>query len=161
MAGQETQPRDTEGYQPGIRTQLEKSMVEKAILDYRKLYNIPASKKNLGLGHGVLKKGSKTLEYSRNIVESGRPDALVEVFQPIVVAGRKDAAWLRNTDSEYKILNRIANEFGAVRGQVYNDVTGTILIGSEWPYCVSYRGIIHQFHAMFPKVEIILIDGIK
>lgn len=68
---------------------------------------------------------------------------------------------LRNTDSEYKMLNQLAQDLGGSRGNVYPNITGEIKIISELEYCVSCQGIIHQFNEMFPNIKLILIDGVK
>jgi The BURPS668_1122 family of deaminases len=68
---------------------------------------------------------------------------------------------LRTTDSEYKMLNRLANNFGATSGSVYPNATGTLRIVSERAYCPSCQGVIQQFNNMFPNVKLILVDGVR
>ena len=46
-------------------------------------------------------------------------------------------------------------------GEVIEDVTGSLKIVSENPYCASCQGVIQQFSDMFPNIEITLIDGVK
>ena len=48
-----------------------------------------------------------------------------------------------------------------VSGEVIEDVTGSLKIVSENPYCASCQGVIQQFSDMFPNIEITLIDGVK
>ncbi|MEB3016039.1 deaminase domain-containing protein [Capnocytophaga ochracea] len=64
-------------------------------------------------------------------------------------------------DSEYKMLNRLANELGAEKGRVYGKMQGELKIISELEYCKSCTGIIQQFNEMFPNIKLILVDGVK
>jgi hypothetical protein len=84
-----------------------------------------------------------------------------QIFEAIEVQGANGGSWLRNTDSEYKMLNDLADKLGGVKGQVKSDVTGTLKIVSENPYCTSCQGVIQQFSDMFPNIEIKLIDGVR
>jgi hypothetical protein len=84
-----------------------------------------------------------------------------QIFEAIEVTGSNGATWLRNTDSEYKMLNRLASDLGGVRGQTYRNITGELKIVSENPYCASCQGIIQQFNQMFPNIKLILVDGAK
>lgn len=99
------------------------------------------------------------------MVRSGAADDIVEIFDAVPVNSQNvingDNAWMRTTDSEYKMLNRLAKELGAVKGKVYKEITGEIKIISERPYCPSCTGIIQQFNEMYPNVNLILIDGAK
>lgn len=70
-------------------------------------------------------------------------------------------AWLRTTDSEYKMLNQLVNELGAEKGKVYKDIIGELKIISERAYCPSCQGVIQQFNEMFPNIKLILIDNVK
>ncbi len=84
-----------------------------------------------------------------------------QIFDAIDVIGGKGNAWLRNTDSEFKMLNDLASKLGGVAGEKFPDITGTLKVVSENPYCASCRGIIQQFNEMFPNIKLILIDGAK
>ena len=84
-----------------------------------------------------------------------------QIFDAIEVQGANGGSWLRNTDSEYKMLNDLAEKLGGVKGQVKSDITGTLKIVSENPYCTSCQGVIQQFSEMFPNIEIKLIDGVR
>jgi len=100
------------------------------------------------------------------LVRSGAPDTDVDqIFEPLAVNSQNqingENAWVRTTDSEYKMLNRFANEFGAQPGKIYPDATGTLTIVSERTYCPSCAGVIQQFNEMFPNINLILIDGVK
>lgn len=82
------------------------------------------------------------------------------IFDAIEATGT-NGTWKRITDSEYRMLNDLAEQLGAVRGQNYPDITGTLKIVSQNPYCESCQGVIKQFSEMFPNIEITLIDGIQ
>ena len=82
------------------------------------------------------------------------------IFDAIEATG-SSGTWLRITDSEYRMLNDLAKKLKAVKGGKYLDVTGTLKIVSENPYCTSCQGVIQQFSEMFPNIEIKLIDGIR
>jgi len=77
--------------------------------------------------------------------------------------GSGGASWLRDTDSEYKMLNDIARKLepNATVGDVYTSHSGEVKIISEIAYCTSCSGIIQSFSDMFPSVKVVLIDGIK
>lgn len=84
-----------------------------------------------------------------------------QILSAIEVQGSNGAAWLRNTDSEYKMLNQLASDLGAAKGGKYAGITGELKVVSENPYCASCQGIIQQFNEMFPDIKLILIDGAK
>lgn len=71
--------------------------------------------------------------------------------------------WSRNTDSEYRMLNKLALLLkpNAKLREKYFEFTGTLKIISENAYCTSYQGIIQQFNNMFPEINIVLIDATK
>lgn len=71
--------------------------------------------------------------------------------------------WSRNTDSEYRMLNKLALLLkpNAKLGEKYFEFTGTLKIISENAYCTSCQGIIQQFNNMFPEINIVLIDATK
>jgi hypothetical protein len=86
----------------------------------------------------------------------------IHIFQAIVkVEGASGSAWLRITDSEYRMLNNLASDLGGKSGNTYSAIQGELKIVSENPYCISCQGIIQQFNEMFPNVKLILIDGVK
>ena len=85
----------------------------------------------------------------------------VHIFDAISVQGGSGNAWLRITDSEYRMLNKLADDLGGIKGNSYPNITGEFKIVSEKPYCVSCQGIIQQFHDMFPNITLILVDGTK
>lgn len=84
----------------------------------------------------------------------------IHIFDAIEATG-SSGSWVRITDSEYRMLNQLASDLKAVKGGKYPDVTGTLKIVSENPYCTSCQGVIQQFSDMFPNIEITLIDGIR
>jgi len=55
-----------------------------------------------------------------------------------------DGAWIRTTDSEFKMLNRLANDLKATKGGIYPNITGELKVVSERPYCPSCAGVIQQ-----------------
>ena len=69
--------------------------------------------------------------------------------------------WKRCTDSEFKMLNKLALDLKAERGKVYDTVTGSVLIVSERKFCPSCTDVISQFKTMFPKVDCTLIDNVS
>ncbi len=84
-----------------------------------------------------------------------------QIFEPVPATGTS-GTWLRDTDSEFKMLNDLAKRLGGVKGgSKITSVEGSIKIVSENPYCASCAGVIQQFHNMFPKINLILVDGIK
>ncbi|MFY0600435.1 MAG: hypothetical protein JXR03_12250 [Cyclobacteriaceae bacterium] len=89
---------------------------------------------------------------------SGPADPNIEpqIFDATEVGG-----WVRNTDSEFKMLNKLADDLGGVKGQTYPHVNGTLKIVSERAYCASCQGVIQQFNEMFPNIELILVDGVR
>lgn len=84
-----------------------------------------------------------------------------KIFTAIEVEGAGGKTWLRTTDSEYKMLNKLASDLGGTTGSVKPNVIGEFKIVSENPYCASCSGIIQQFNQMFPNVKLILVDGAK
>ncbi|MDR1203628.1 MAG: hypothetical protein LBL58_18625, partial [Tannerellaceae bacterium] len=84
----------------------------------------------------------------------------IHIFRAIEAEGA-GGAWLRITDSEYRMLNDLAYKLGGKAGVRYPNVHGEIKIISELPYCNSCQGIIQQFNEMFPNIKLILIDGVK
>jgi The BURPS668_1122 family of deaminases len=81
-----------------------------------------------------------------------------QIFEALNVTGGAGNVWLRNTDSEYKMLNKLASDLGGFKN---TSIYGELKIISENMYCASCRGIIGQFHEMFPNIKLILIDGAK
>nr|WP_255313458.1 deaminase domain-containing protein [Flavobacterium hibernum] len=74
-----------------------------------------------------------------------------------------DVKWTRNTDSEFRMLNKLALslEPNAKITDQFLHYEGTLKIISENAYCTSCQGIVVQFNKMFPKINIVLIDATK
>lgn len=77
--------------------------------------------------------------------------------------------YLRITDSEYRVLSRIAlNRLKLppysipkyVEGLRFEQFTGETLILSERPYCPSCNDVIGQYNRLFPNEDIVLIEGL-
>lgn len=85
-----------------------------------------------------------------------------QVFTPVPAQGANGNTWLRNTDAEYKALNKLAHSLGGRQvGDRFPGIGGSIKIVSENPYCPSCIGVIHQFSDMFPGINLILVDGTR
>lgn len=84
-----------------------------------------------------------------------------KIFTATKAKGRNGGTWLRNVDSEYRMLNNLAHELGAKPGHVYPQVRGNLTIVSEHPYCSSCSNVIQQFQTMFPNIKLTLINGVK
>ena len=84
----------------------------------------------------------------------------IHIFTAIEAEGGS-GTWLRITDTEYRMLNKLADDLGGKAGMKYPNVTGELKIVSENPYCASCQGIIQQFNDMFPNIKLILVDGVK
>ena len=113
--------------------------------------------------YGYLEGTIGNITKNGEMIRSGAADDITEVFDAVPVNSQQviggEGAWMRTTDSEFKMLNRLANELNAVKGQNYPLITGELKIISERPYCPSCQGVIQQFHEMFPNVKLILVDG--
>ncbi len=70
-------------------------------------------------------------------------------------------AWKRCTDSEYKLLKNLIKKTGGLKGKVYSGVTGSLVVASEYKYCLSCRSVIDQFKVMFPSITITEIEGVR
>jgi hypothetical protein len=92
---------------------------------------------------------------------AANPSTEPQIFEAIIAEGSSGGSWLRNTDSEYKMLNRLAADLGGSTGNVYLSISGTLKIVSENPYCTSCQGVIQQFNMMFPNINLILVDRVK
>lgn len=134
-------------------TQKEAKKAARYLKAYRKKIRRP-SKGHYGYAEGSIN-GHKIKPIPVKAGPPDSPDRFKEIFIPSKVN------WVRNTDSEYKTLNRLANFLGAERGGRYPNIQGKLEIVSENKYCRSCRNVIDQFHEMFPNVDLILIDGIK
>ena len=116
-----------------------------------------------GKNYGYLEGDVNGSAVDNKIWSSGeaKPDVEPQIFDAIEVEGSSGHSWLRNTDSEYKMLNQLADDLGGVKGQTYLNVNGTLKIVSENPYCASCQGVIQQFNEMYPNINLILVDGVR
>jgi filamentous hemagglutinin len=61
---------------------------------------------------------------------------------------------LRNTDSEYKILDNLADRLGS------NTLAkGNVTIFTEQPACESCLGVIEQFQKKYPGIKVDILDN--
>jgi hypothetical protein len=140
-----------------IATDDEVSIARTRIREYRAALALTG--KNLGYIEGWV----NGVAINDSIWMSGeaRPEQEPQIFEATVEKGGDGTSWLRNTDTEYKMLNRVAADHGAVKDGTYPEVTGELKIVSERHYCNSCRGVISQFNKMFPNIKLILVDGAK
>lgn len=78
------------------------------------------------------------------------------MFEATEAAGKDGESYLRDTDTEYKILNDIASRLGE-----NTQATGTIKLFTELDTCYSCSGVIADFATKYKniKLEIIHNDG--
>lgn len=67
-----------------------------------------------------------------------------------------NGAWDRSRDTEFKILNEIANKLGE-----NTKVSGKIKFYTDLDCCPSCRSVIQQFQKKYPNVEIEIIYKTK
>ena len=48
----------------------------------------------------------------------------IHIFKAIEAMGKGGNTWLRITDSEYRMLNNLAQDLGAKSGEVYSAIKG-------------------------------------
>lgn len=127
------------------------------IKNYRTTGNLTGG--NYGYLEGTVNNAIVDNKFWRSVSTN---DALneIHIFDAIEAQGAS-GNWLRITDSEYRMLNKLASDLGGVKGVKYPNITGELKIISENPYCASCTGIIQQFHDMYPKIKLILVDGAK
>ncbi|RFM27921.1 deaminase domain-containing protein, partial [Deminuibacter soli] len=87
--------------------------------------------------------------------EASRPMAVGNPSNRVFVT-KATGANQRMFDSEVKLFEDFAAKYGNTR-----DVSGTIKIVSERPFCVSCSGVTDQFRKMFPNIKVEVINGIK
>ncbi|MFL0801540.1 MAG: DUF637 domain-containing protein [Agarilytica sp.] len=121
-----------------------------------KLHRLDINRPSSG-NFGYLEGEVAGVQVDARMWSSGPADIATEpqIFEAVEVG------WLRNTDSEYKMLNRLADDLGGVSGNTYPSITGTLRIVSERAYCASCQGVIQQFNNMFPNINLVLIDGVR
>lgn len=123
---------------------------------------------NIAIAYTNIDGLSKTEFYSSNKINlltetlakrvpdiSLKPTNTSEIFTyttELTADGRKVA---RNVDSEYKILNDIANRLGD-----NPNVEGTVRLFTELAPCPSCMNVIKQFMERYSKVKFILIHNL-
>jgi The BURPS668_1122 family of deaminases len=128
------------------------------IRDYRTANNLSGG--NYGYLGGIVNGNPVNNQMWRSVsINSAAGE--IHIFDAIITQGANGNEWLRITDSEYRMLNKLASDLGASKGGRYPNITGELFIVSENQYCSSCLGIIQQFHEMFPTIKLILIDGAK
>ncbi len=60
----------------------------------------------------------------------------------------------RNTDSEYKILDNLADQLGS-----NTSAKGTVTIFTERPACGSCLGVVDQFQKKYPGIQVNVLDN--
>jgi len=70
-------------------------------------------------------------------------------FEAMTLNNASGVPIFRSTDAEYKILDNVADMLGNNRG-----VSGVIDIFSELKVCASCSGVISQFKAMYPNINV-------
>ncbi|ATM87407.1 MULTISPECIES: deaminase domain-containing protein [Yersinia] len=60
----------------------------------------------------------------------------------------------RNTDSEYKILDNLADQLGS-----NISAKGTVTIFTERPACGSCLGVVDQFQKKYPGIQVNVLDN--
>ena len=125
-----------------------------------KTYRLTAA---LGGNYGYIEGIVNNAPVDNKLWRSGPANLATEpqIFTAIQVQGAGGKTWLRTTDSEYKMLNKLASDLGGTPGAVKPNIIGQITVVSENPYCASCAGIIQQFNKMFPNIKLILVDGAK
>ncbi|CAI2767618.1 deaminase domain-containing protein [Flavobacterium collinsii] len=138
-----------------VGTKLEKEAAKATIKEFR------SSTGDVGGNYGYLSGTVNGEDLNNRLWRSGA--ALKEepqIFKAIE-AGKENEKYLRNTDSEYKMLNALAFKLKGVPDQQYPNIKGQIKIVSELDFCSSCRGVIKQFNDMFPGIKLIIINGAR
>jgi filamentous hemagglutinin len=86
-------------------------------------------------GHGLIGGGNQNFTYLELPNAAGNPI-------------------LRNTDSEYKILDNIADRLGG-----NSSTRGSVMIVTERPACESCLDVVNQFRARYPNIEVKVFDN--
>jgi hypothetical protein len=86
-------------------------------------------------GKGLLGEGSQNFRYQTLKGNDGRPID-------------------RNTDSEYKILDNLADQLGN-----NTSAKGSVTIFTERPACGSCLGVVDQFQKKYPGIQVNVLDN--
>lgn len=89
-----------------------------------------------------------------SIKPESSPFKTAEVNGNNVING--EGAWLRDVDTEYKILSDIQSKLGD-----NPSASGTIKLYTELEPCPSCQSVIEQFKEMYPNIDIEVIYSIK
>lgn len=89
-----------------------------------------------------------------SIKPESSPFKTVEVNGNNVING--EGAWLRDVDTEYKILSDIQSKLG----DNYS-ASGEIKIYTELEPCPSCQSVIGQFKEMYPNIDIEVIYSVE
>ncbi|BDW93898.1 hypothetical protein MACH07_27300 [Flagellimonas marinaquae] len=148
-----------EGFVGVVRRGNPKEILEATtrIKNYRIVNNLKG--KNCGYLEGNL--NGNAVDNKIWLSGEAKPDVEPQIFTAIEVESSNGRSWLRNTDSEYKMLNKLASDLGGSPGIIKLNVKGELKIVSELEYCSSCQGVIQQFNEMFPNIKLILVDGAK
>ncbi|UVO08517.1 hypothetical protein LW347_00440 [Pectobacterium polonicum] len=104
--------------------------------------NIPGMPKTLA-GHSRIDKAEQ------GFVGSGKQN-----FTYQVIENSEGTKISRNTDSEYKILDNLADRLGS-----NISAKGSVTIFTERAACESCLGVIEQFQKKYPNIEIHVLDN--
>ncbi|MCP3935319.1 MAG: hypothetical protein GY708_08100 [Actinomycetia bacterium] len=74
---------------------------------------------------------------------------------PVFTAGVVGRRGLADLDSEYKILEEIANRIGPAS----ETVTGAVRLYTERPACDSCLGVLMQFSERYPNIVVAVFQG--
>jgi hypothetical protein len=78
-----------------------------------------------------------------------------ETFESFKVANKEGSKpYLRDIDTEAKILNNVAEKLGNNRS-----VSGTINLLTERAPCLSCSSVIRQFEAKYPNIKVTVLDN--
>lgn len=75
-------------------------------------------------------------------------------FQSQTLPNKEGALIPRNTDSEYKILDNLADQLGN-----NTSARGTVTIFTERSACGSCSGVVDQFQQKYPGIRVNVLDN--
>ncbi|WP_205076541.1 deaminase domain-containing protein, partial [Pectobacterium versatile] len=104
--------------------------------------NIPGMPKTLA-GHNLIE------EEGNGFVGAGKQN-----FKYDTLLTKDNRPVIRNIDSEYKILDNLADRLGN-----NTSAKGTVTIFTEKPACDSCLGVIKQFQDRYPNINIDVLDN--
>jgi len=114
-----------------------------------------SSKRNIAYLQGQID-GIGIIDALDNYRVSNDPLNSNPIFEPSFVK-----AHVRDTDSEFKILDDLAKELGATSSaEEISGFSGTLQLVSENPFCASCSRIITEFSNIFPGIDLTLVNGV-